>query len=200
MSDTYYTIAVPSEAQFKEKASKFIGFAFPVKNDTEIQENLTVLRKKYFDATHHCYAWILGADKTRYRANDDGEPAHSAGDPILGQIKSKNLTNVLIVVVRYYGGTKLGVGGLIAAYKTAAAMALDAAHIQMEYVMHRYTVHFDYALMSDIMPLMKQYECKLLTQNFDNNCVIEFDIKQQYMSACIAALKKLSGIRVEQGL
>src|SRR5690606_7725476 len=124
MDDGYRTIAQPAEGLYKEKGSKFIALAYPVYTEEEIKDRLAELRKKYYDARHHCYAYMLGADKSRYRANDDGEPNHSAGDPILGQIRSADLSNVLVVVVRYFGGTKLGVSGLITAYKTATADAL----------------------------------------------------------------------------
>lgn len=124
-TDTYLTISDDSEGFYKEKGSKFLSFAFPVHHEEDIKEKLDILRKKYYDARHHCYAYVLGKDKEIFRANDDGEPNHSAGDPILGQIKSNQLTNILIVVVRYFGGVKLGVGGLISAYRTAAAEAIS---------------------------------------------------------------------------
>ena len=124
---SYHTLGNTAEGSYKEKGSKFMAFAYPVVSESEIKERLEALRKKYFDARHHCFAYILGADKTRFRAFDDGEPNHSAGDPILGQIRSRDLTNVLVVVVRYFGGVKLGVGGLISAYKAAAEEALNNA-------------------------------------------------------------------------
>ena len=117
---SYHTIASGAEGSYKEKGSKFLAFAYPVASEAEVKEKIEALKAKYFDARHHCYAWILGAEKKLYRANDDGEPNHSAGDPILGQLRAMNLTNVLIVVVRYFGGVKLGVGGLVTAYRSAA--------------------------------------------------------------------------------
>ena len=130
MQDSFLTIGQPAEGLYKEKGSKFIGLAFPVKTEDEVKERLEETRKTYYDARHHCYAYILGHEGTQFRANDDGEPNHSAGDPILGQIRSKELTNTLVIVVRYFGGTKLGVSGLINAYKTAAALALDNTSIE----------------------------------------------------------------------
>jgi uncharacterized YigZ family protein len=162
----YRTIQVATEGEYKEKGSKFLAFAFPVKSEAEVKESLTMLRKKYFDARHHCYAYVLGADKSKVRANDDGEPNHSAGDPILGQIRSKNLTNVLIVVVRYFGGVKLGVGGLITAYKTAAEEALHKATIITEDVTAEYTVEYDYAATPEVMRLVKDFELHIVEQNF----------------------------------
>ena len=125
----YNTIEKPSFAEYKEKGSKFLAFAYPVDSETAIKERIDHLKKEYFDARHHCFAWMLGPDKTHFRAFDDGEPNHSAGTPILGQIRSKGITNVLIVVVRYFGGVKLGVGGLISAYKTTAQLTLEEANI-----------------------------------------------------------------------
>src|SRR5687768_4675593 len=121
---SYRTIQLPSSGEYKEKGSRFLSFSFPVQTDTEIKAHLAALKKQYYDARHHCYAWILGAEGKNFRAVDAGEPNHSAGDPILGQIRSKGLTNILVVVIRYFGGIKLGVGGLIYAYKTAAEIAL----------------------------------------------------------------------------
>jgi uncharacterized YigZ family protein len=162
----YNTIQSATEGEYKEKGSKFLAYAFPVKSETDVKENLAILRKKYFDARHHCYAYVLGADKLKFRANDDGEPNHSAGDPILGQIRSKNLTNVLIVVVRYFGGVKLGVGGLITAYKTAAEEALTKAIVVSEDVTVDYSIEYDYASTPEVMRLVKDFELQIVEQKF----------------------------------
>jgi uncharacterized YigZ family protein len=176
--DTYLSIAQPTEALFKEKGSKFIAFAYPVENEQEIKEKLDVLRKKYYDATHHCYAYMLGKDKKNFRANDDGEPNGTAGLPILGQLKSKNITNVLVVVVRYFGGTKLGASGLVSAYKTAAAEALSQAIIIEKILTQSITFGFNYLQMNEVMKLIKEYELKILSQNFDSECQITLQVRE----------------------
>ena len=154
--DEYYTLSKPSEGIFKDKGSKFIAKAFPVFSETEIKAIQEQLRSEYHDARHHCYAYMLGADKKVFRANDDGEPSSTAGKPILGQIKSFELTNVLIVVIRYFGGTKLGVSGLIHAYKTATEEALKNAEIVKKTLLDYYQLKFDYAAMNDIMRILKE--------------------------------------------
>jgi len=176
--DTYLSISQPAESLFKEKGSKFIAFAYPVENEQDIKEKLDLLRKKYYDATHHCYAYILGKDKKNFRANDDGEPNGTAGLPILGQIKSKNITNALVVVVRYFGGTKLGVGGLVSAYKTAAAEVLSQSKIIEKILSQSITFHFDYLQMNEIMKIIKDYELKILSQKFDNQCEITLQVRE----------------------
>lgn len=168
--DSYLTLIRSSEAIYKEKGSKFLSYAFPVKSEDDIKAQLSELKKKYYDATHHCYAWILGRNSEHYRANDDGEPNHSAGDPILGQIKSSNLTNTLVVVVRYYGGTKLGVSGLIQAYKTSAAMALEANEIVREFVQSELEIEFPYPSMNEVMKLVKKLNLEIMNQTLELNC------------------------------
>ncbi len=171
--DTYLTIAQEAEALFKEKGSKFIAHAYPVETEQEIKAQCEVLRKKYYDASHHCYAYTLGKDKNIFRANDDGEPSGTAGLPILGQIKSKDLTNILIVVVRYFGGTKLGASGLVNAYKTAAAEVLAQAEIVEKIVMETLQIQFDYLQMNQVMKIVKTYNLKIIQQAFDNQCQIQ---------------------------
>ncbi len=161
---------------YKEKGSKFLAFAFPVNDEVEIQAHLAALRKEYYDARHHCYAWILELDKKRFRANDDGEPNHSAGDPILGQIRSKNITNVLVVVVRYFGGIKLGVGGLITAYKAAAEDALLHARIIEVQVKDKLVLRFPYETTSEVMRVVKEFDLIILRQEFDNACLLEIEV------------------------
>ncbi len=173
---SYRTIKSPSEGIHKEKGSKFLGFAFPVESEEEVKQKISELKKKYFDARHHCYAYVLGADKTRFRAVDDGEPNHSAGDPILGQLRSKELTNVLIVVVRYFGGVKLGVGGLIAAYKAAAESTLNNAGIIGKEILRSYTIWYPYISSPDVMKLVKEFELEIQSQSFASECKMEIEI------------------------
>jgi len=170
MITSYRTVVGQSTGQYKEKGSKFLSFCYPVSDENEINAHLTALRKEYHDARHHCYAWVLGADKLRHRANDDGEPNHSAGDPILGQIRSKGLTNILIVVVRYFGGVKLGVGGLISAYKSAAEEALNTAIIEEKMITTTLKLLFPYESTSEIMRVVKEFDLKILEQTFQEAC------------------------------
>ena len=166
LSGKYYTIAATAQGLYKEKGSKFIGSAYPVYSETEIKTILTQLHQEYYDAAHHCFAYILGATGAIYRANDDGEPNHSAGTPILGQIRSAGLTNILVVVVRYFGGTKLGVSGLIQAYKTTAAETIAAAQIIERIESISIKVTFAYDLMNFVMNLIKEYKLVIEEQNF----------------------------------
>lgn len=170
---SYKTIQEPVTGSYKEKGSKFLAFAYPVHSEAEIRERLEALKKKYFDARHHCFAWMLGPEKQKFRAFDDGEPSHSAGDPILGQIRSHELTNILIVVVRYFGGVKLGVGGLIGAYRAAAADALASATIIEEEVSDVLEIRYDYAAMPEIMRLVKANSLSISGQEFSQENVLK---------------------------
>jgi uncharacterized YigZ family protein len=172
MITSFYTLSGSSAGEYKEKGSKFIALAFPVSSEEDVKARLAEVKKKYFDARHHCYAYILGADKTKFRANDDGEPNHSAGDPILGQIRSKNLTNVLVIVVRYFGGTKLGVSGLITAYKIAAEETLSKAQIVERQITVTFVFEFAYAATPVIMKLIKDFDLKIIHQEFGDVCFI----------------------------
>jgi uncharacterized YigZ family protein len=174
---SFYTIQDCSEGYYKESGSKFLAFAYPVDSEIEIKAKIEHLRKKYFDATHHCFAWTLGPDKARFRAVDDGEPNHSAGDPILGQIRSKNLTNVLVVVVRYYGGVKLGVGGLIQAYKLAAEEALSNSQIIEREVTEKFLIRYPYDETPDVMKLIKEFDVKILSQEYAEDCLLKAQVK-----------------------
>lgn len=176
MITSFLTIIGSSTAEYKEKGSKFIGLAFPVASEDEVKSRLAEVRKKYFDARHHCYAYVLGADKSKSRANDDGEPNHSAGDPILGQIRSKNLTNVLVVVVRYFGGTKLGVGGLITAYKTSAEEALNGVPIIEQHVTATVVFEFGYEVTPAIMKLVKDFDLNIINQEFSDACSLTAEV------------------------
>ncbi len=173
---SFHTIQDFAEGQYKELGSKFLAFAYPVQSEVEIKAKIEVLKKKYFDATHHCFAWVLGADKTRLRAFDDGEPNHSAGDPILGQIRTRDLTNVLVVVVRYYGGVKLGVGGLIQAYKLAAEVALSNASIIKQDVTEFLSLRYPYDETPEVMRLIKDFELRISKQEYVEDCLLEAEV------------------------
>lgn len=194
---SFRTIASASEALFKEQGSRFMAFAFPVSSESDIKMHLTALRKKYFDATHHCYAWMLGADKLKFRANDDGEPNHSAGDPILGQIKAHNLTHVLIVVVRYFGGTKLGVGGLVQAYKEASAAAIAHAKIIECEVTSTFTIQYAYASTPDVMSLVKEFNLKIQRQSFTDTGFMEVNLPLRKRDDFIKRLELLKALSHE---
>ena len=154
LKDSYLTIAAPAEAIYKEKSSKFLTYAYPVHSEEEIRELLEVLYKRHYDATHHCYAWRMGPHGEQFRSNDDGEPSGTAGKPILGQLLSNSLTDCLIVVVRYFGGTKLGVSGLISAYKESAAAVIEEAEIIEKTVDRVFTIEFPYLVMNDVMRII----------------------------------------------
>jgi uncharacterized YigZ family protein len=176
--DTYKTINTPSDGIFKDRGSKFIARVFPVKTEEDVKMYLKNLRKEYYDARHHCYAYQLGFDKSAYRINDDGEPSGTAGRPIFGQIQSFDLTNVLIVVIRYFGGTKLGISGLINAYKTATQEALKAAKILTKTVNEVYEVHFKYPEMNEVMKILKDHNLTPLDQEFEMDCKLKFSIRK----------------------
>jgi len=177
VKDTYFTIKYESEGLYKEKGSKFLAFAYPVEEEEAIKEKIAELKKEYYDARHHCYAYILGYDGEHYRANDDGEPGHSAGDPILGQLKSNDLTNTLIIVVRYFGGTKLGVSGLINAYKTAAADAIYNNKIIKKFIYTELKLHFSYPQMNLVMKLVKDFELKIVAQKLELSCDMTLGVR-----------------------
>lgn len=197
-SDQYRTLAEPAEGFYKEKGSKFIARVVPVSSEEEIKEVLESLRKEFYDARHHCYAFVLQPDGSRYRANDDGEPNHSAGDPILGQLRSYNLTNTLAVVIRYFGGTKLGVGGLIHAYKTATADALDQAKIITKTIREEYILQFDYPLTNEVMRLCDSYAAEILQQEFTDSCKMEVGIRQLMSERFLAEAEALYGLTCEK--
>ena len=177
ISDTYLTIEGKGKGLYKEKGSKFIALAYPVTTEDEIKVILARLRKKYHDARHYCYAYQLGADKKKFRANDDGEPTNSAGQPILGQIKSNNLTNVVVIVIRYFGGKMLGVGGLINAYRTAAADALSDTKIINKTVSDLYELTFAYTIINDVMRLIEEEKLTIVKQTFEADCAIRIAVR-----------------------
>lgn len=195
--DTFKTIAGPSEGVYREKGSKFIALAFPVETEAEVKEKLAEIQKQYFDARHHCYSYILGPNKDAYRLNDNGEPSGTAGRPIHGQLLSKDLTNTLVIVVRYFGGIKLGVSGLINAYKTAAKDALDAATIIEKTVDESYKVSFDYSVMNSVMQLLKDPYVTILGQGYEDRYLISFKIRRREADRLVTALKKINSVTVE---
>ena len=195
--DTYKTIARPSEGIYREKGSKFIALAFPVESEAQIKEKLAEIQKQYFDARHHCYSYILGPNKDAYRLNDNGEPSGTAGRPIHGQLLSKDLTNTLVIVVRYFGGIKLGVSGLINAYKTAAKDALDHATIIEKTVDETYKVSFDYSVMNSVMQLLKDPYVSILGQGYEDRYMISFKIRRREADRIVTALKKINTVTVE---
>ncbi len=196
-TDSYLTIAQPAEAYNRERSSKFLSFAFPVENEEQIREALEPLRKRYFDATHHCYAWRLGPEGESFRANDDGEPSGTAGRPILGQLLSAGVTNCLVVVVRYFGGTKLGVPGLIAAYKEATQEVLAACQIIERTVDDRITIYFPYVAMNDVMRVIKEEQPQIEEQLFDNLCTIRLRIRRSLSERLVGRLQKVEGATLE---
>ncbi len=195
--DTYRTLAGPSEGLYKEKGSKFLAFAYPVSTLDQVKAHLDQLRKDYFDARHHCYAYILGPRKDAFRANDDGEPSGTGGRPIHGQLLSADLTDTLIVVVRYFGGVLLGASGLANAYKTAARDAIDHATIIEKNIDARYRLRFKYEAMNDVMRLLKDFDLKPLNQQFDLECSLEVLVRQSLSVRLYDALRDLRTVDIE---
>tara|TARA_R110000764_G_scaffold41201_2_gene92305 strand:- start:1129 stop:1740 length:612 start_codon:yes stop_codon:yes gene_type:complete len=177
--DVYKTLNTPSEEiLFKERKSKFFGYAYPILHEYEVKPIIEELRKQHHTANHVCYAWQLGVEDVNYRANDDGEPNNSAGMPIYGQIQSFGVTNVLVAVARVFGGTKLGVGGLISAYRTAAQMALDSAEIIEKTLQQRYLLCFEYSEMDKVMRTLKQHQMEIVSQKMEMDCKIEISVRK----------------------
>ncbi len=180
MKDTYKTIASASEEiLFKEKNSKFFGYAFPINTEEDVKSHLEILRRQHFGAVHYCYAFQLGTEKIQFRANDDGEPSNTAGTPIYGQIQSFGVTNVLVVIVRYFGGTKLGVGGLISAYRSSAQMALEASEIVEKTINIHYSISFDYKNMNKVMRVIKEKNLDIISQKMEISCEIEIATRKK---------------------
>lgn len=194
---TYHTLKTSSESLYKEKGSKFFGYAFPVISEEEVKEKLEEVRKIHNTARHHCYGYRLGVGKEeRYRANDDGEPSNSAGKPIYGQLLSAEITNVLIIVVRYFGGTKLGVGGLISAYKITAKEAIDAGEIVEQEIMDYYKINFNYPEMSAVMNFVKQQKLDVISQVFETTCEINFKIPIKKTPSISAHFEEMEGVEI----
>lgn len=198
-NDLYKTIDFPSEeVLLKEKNSKFFGYAFPVTSEEDVKENLERLRKEHFSARHWCYAYQIGTEKIQYRANDDGEPNNSAGMPIYGQIQSFEVTNVLVVVVRYFGGVKLGVGGLISAYKTAAQMALENATIVEKTINKHFIISFGYAHMNKVMRIIKEKNLQIVSQKMEMDCEIEISIRKKNVQNLLDIFESLYEIKLTE--
>ena len=197
--DTYKTIAAASEeVLYKEKNSKFFGYAFPVTTEEEIKEILERLRKEHFSARHWCYAYQIGTEKIQYRANDDGEPNNSAGMPIYGQIQSFEVTNVLVVVVRYFGGVKLGVGGLISAYKIAAQMALENSEIVERTIDKHFIISFGYTNMNKVMRIIKEKNLQIISQKMEMDCEIEISIRKKNVQNLLDTFENLYEIKLTE--
>ena len=197
MSDTYKTITTSTEGIYKEKGSRFLSFAIPVTTADEVREIVKNFRKEYYDARHVCYAYMLGSERKDFRANDDGEPSGTAGRPILGQINSRELTNVLIIVVRYFGGILLGTGGLVVAYKEATADALNQAEIVEKTIDETITIHFDYVLMNDVMRIVKDTNAQILHQDYDNQCSMQLSIRKQDAGLLTSKLRKIHELTIK---
>jgi len=195
--DTYKTITSESTGLFKDRGSRFIAIAIPVKTQEEIKARLEALRKEYHDARHHCYAWVLSPDRQQWRANDDGEPSGTAGKPILGQINSNELTDILVVVIRYFGGTLLGVSGLINAYRTAASDAIANAHIIEKTVKCVYRIDFPYLSMNDVMKVLKEEMTGQSNHSYGDICSIEISFRQASSEKITDRLSKIEGLKSE---
>jgi len=198
--DTYKTIAAPvEEVIFKEKSSKFLGYAFPVTSEEEIKAHLEAVKKAHFSARHWCYAWQLGYGRhQRYRANDDGEPNNTAGIPIYGQIQSFELTNVLVIVVRYFGGIKLGVGGLVQAYKTTAQLTLQETEIEEKLITEELVINFDYPLMNKVMRIVKEQNLTITAQHLTETCELHLAIRQSDYAKIEEIFNNLYGVIIKQ--
>lgn len=192
MSDTYLTISEISEGYYTEKRSKFYAFAHPVETVDEVKDIVAMYRKKFYDARHVCWAYMLGHERIDFRANDDGEPSSTAGKPILGQINSSELTNILVVVIRYYGGVNLGTGGLIVAYRTAAADAIVNANIEERLIEEEIVYNYPYIMMNDVMRVVKDMQPRIISQTFDNTCEIKLSIRKSEAPRLKSMLEKLS--------
>ena len=200
IDDTFRTLAAPATGEFRDRGSKFLAFAFPIRNEADVRTYLDALRVQHPKAVHHCYAYRLGLDRNNYRANDDGEPGGSAGRPILNVLYSRDLTNVLVVVVRYFGGTLLGVPGLINAYKTATMAALDEAAIIEQTVNETYRVRYPFEQMNEVMRLVKEQQLSVLKQDYDTACILDIEVRKSLVGSVLERLAKLEGVEVRSDL
>jgi uncharacterized YigZ family protein len=194
--DFYYTIDRPGLAEFKDRGSKFIGYAYPINNTEEFKERLNEIKKEHAKATHHCFAYRVGLDRNYFRVSDDGEPSGTAGRPILAQIDSKELTNVLVIVARYFGGTLLGVLGLINAYKSAAALVLQTTPVTQRILEEEFYLQFDYTQMNDIMGIIKQYNCRVTLQEIQLFCEIKIAVPKNRLQEVSYKLNELRGVEL----
>ena len=195
--DTYLTIETKSEGVFRDRGSKFLGYAYPIASDQDIKNIIVDLKKEHPKANHHCWAMRWSTDRSVFKLNDDGEPSGTAGRPILNTLLSKSLTNVAVVVVRYFGGTLLGVPGLINAYKSATELALEGAQIVEKTVNDVYTITFDYLQMNEVMRIVKDDNLQLLEQQFDNSCTIKLSIRKMQVNKVISKLQKLTSVKIK---
>jgi uncharacterized YigZ family protein len=199
IQDTYFTINKPAtEVLYKEKNSKFFGYTFPITSEEDVKRHIENLKKQHFSARHWCYAYQIGTDKIQYRANDDGEPNNSAGMPIYGQIQSYNVTNILVVVVRYFGGIKLGVGGLITAYKTTAQMALDESEIIEKTINIHFVVGFDYKNMNKVMRVIKEKNITIVSQKMEESCQIEIASRKKNASSIFDIFDQIFEVEIKK--
>ncbi len=194
MADKFYTISAPSEGIYKEKMSKFLAFAFPVVSAEEAKAKIAEFQKKYFDARHVCWAYMLGAAREQYQLNDNGEPSGTTGKPIMGQINSNGLTNIVVIVVRYFGGIKLGTSGLIVAYKEAAREAIMAGNIIECHEMAEFSFHFPYMSMNEVMRLAKQPDVVIKRQNFDNSCEMTLQVRADDLEMMQKRITAIDGV------
>ena len=198
-TDTYKTISKPStEALFKDKNSKFYGYAFPVTNEVQIKNHIDELKKQHHSARHWCYAYQFGTEEITYRVNDDGEPSNSAGQPIYGQIQSFEITNILIVVVRYFGGVKLGIGGLINAYRTAAQFALENANIIEKTININFLITFEYKNMNKVMRIIKEKQLKIVNQVLELDCNIEISVRKSNAKVIFEIFDQLYEVKIKK--
>lgn len=199
-ADSFYytTISQNGQAEFRDRGSRFIAYAFPLSDQADFKEKLSALKKEHPKAVHHCFAYRLGLDGLNFRASDDGEPSGSAGKPILGQIDSRQLTDILVIVVRYFGGTLLGVPGLINAYKTATALALQVIPTVTKPVLIPYRLHFDYTMMNEVMRVVKHFDCPVMRQDVQLFCHLEIGIPRNRYDEVIFRLKDLRGLEAEK--
>lgn len=197
MSDEYKTIEQESSGYFKDKGSKFFSYAYPLKNEADVKDIIAMLKKEHHSARHHCYAWRMGTEVVKTRANDDGEPSSTAGKPILGQLQSYGVTNILVVVVRYFGGTLLGVSGLINAYKNATIEALNNAEILSKRIKIKYELSFEYPLLNTVMHTLKHEGFEVVTTNFQESCKLLFSVRKKDSEKAFKIFKALYGIDIK---
>ncbi len=194
--DEFYTVSGTSKGEYKERGSKFIAWAMPVKTEDEIKEKLQEIKNQYHDARHHCYAYQIGTRHPKYRVNDDGEPSSTAGKPIFGQIQSYNVTNIIVIVIRYFGGTKLGTSGLIRAYKTAAEEALKNARIIKKTINRTYQIEFEYPSMNDVMKLLHELNIEPFNKSFKENCVFKFHVRISMAENILIRFKSIKNLKI----